>query len=279
MKPSQKLAPNLGGVPETLLWPLWNRASEQRVEAPLIKDPMAADLVDRLDYDFQASFGKPNVSHAIRSRVFDDAVSAWLNHHPQGMVISLGEGLDTQFWRIDNGSMRWLSVDLEESIRLRRKLLPEHGRMTSLSCSAFDRIWMDHAPENEPVFIIMAGLLMYFEEQEIFSLLKDMADRFPGSEVIFDAIPPWIAAKTMKKKGWQVTKTYVAPRLTWGMHYRDIHRIAAVHPALQVKQKLSYDAPFPKRMRPYCWLTKIPGFRDRFAPWMLHLNIAAGHRI
>ncbi len=269
----EKYTPTLGGVPETLLWPLWNRAAEQRVKVPLIEDPMAAALVEQIDYDFEASFGKPNAGHAIRARVFDDAAKAWLWHHPEGMIISLGEGLDTQFWRIDNGSMQWLSVDLEESIQIRKQLLPEHDRIQTLTCSAFDRKWMNHVPEDERVFIIMAGLLMYFEEKEVFSLIRDIADRFPGSELIFDAIPQWLAAKSMSKKGWYVTKNYVAPQVPWGLRYGDIDKILAVHPALQVKQKLAYDAPFPKRMRPYSWLSKIPNFRNIFAPWMLHLKI------
>ena len=275
MTSENKYSPKLEGVPETLLWPLWNRASEQKVDNPLIDDPMAADLVKKIDYDFAASFGKPNAGHAIRSRVFDDAVRTWLRKHPEGFIISLGEGLDTQFWRIDNGKMRWLSVDLEESITLRKTLLPKHPRLQTLSCSAFDRVWMDHAPENGPVFVIMAGLLMYFEEKEIFSLFKDIAERFPpGTELIFDAIPPWLAAKSMKGKGWQITKDYVAPRLPWGVKYKDIDTIASVHPSFRVKNKLTYSDPFPKRMRPYSWLTKIPKVRDNIAPWMLHLEVA-----
>jgi O-methyltransferase involved in polyketide biosynthesis len=271
----EKYTPALDGVPETLLWPLWNRAAEQRVKEPLIQDPMAAALVEKIDYDFAASFGKPNASHAVRSRVFDDAARAWLQTHPERTIVSLGEGLDTQFWRIDNGKMRWLSVDLEESIRIRTELLPGHERMQTLICSAFDRAWMEHVPEQEPVFIIMAGLLMYFEEQEIFSLLCDIAERFPSaSEFIFDAIPPWLAAKSMKGDGWKVTKSYVAPHLPWGMKYKDADAIANLHPALRVKRKLTYADPFPKRMRPYSWLSKISRIRDTIAPWMLHMEIA-----
>ena len=273
MKPNEKYTPRLDGVPETLLWPLWNRAAEQQVKQPLINDPMAVELLGKIDYDFEARFGKPNVGHPIRSRFFDDAATQWLQRNPQGLVISLGEGLDTQFWRIDNGAMRWLSVDLEESIRVRNQLLPEHGRIQTLSCSAFDRTWMDQVSDKGPVFILMAGLLMFFKESEIFSLFRDMADRFPGSEFIFDAIPPWLAAKSMNKKGWRITKTYTAPQMPWGIRYKDVDTILAVHPALQLKQRITYADVSPKRMRPYSWLTKIPKLRDTIAPWMLHVKI------
>ena len=43
---------------------------------------------------------------------------------PAGTVVALGDGLETQFWRVDNGRVRWLSVDLEEGAPLARGRLP-----------------------------------------------------------------------------------------------------------------------------------------------------------
>ena len=83
----------------------------QTNKAPLIDDSIAASLVDQIDYDFRASFGKPHVSHVIRSRVMDDAIKAWQIDNPRGTVVSLGEGLESQFWRVDNGSMKMTACD------------------------------------------------------------------------------------------------------------------------------------------------------------------------
>jgi O-methyltransferase involved in polyketide biosynthesis len=46
------------------------------------------DLVQRLDYDF-SRFGPGHLSHAIRGRVLDDAVRAFLARHPDA-VAALG---------------------------------------------------------------------------------------------------------------------------------------------------------------------------------------------
>jgi O-methyltransferase involved in polyketide biosynthesis len=49
----------------------------------------------------------------------------FLAANPDGTVVALGEGLETQFWRVDNGRVRWLTVDLPETIAAasrRRKL-------------------------------------------------------------------------------------------------------------------------------------------------------------
>ena len=94
---------------------------------PLLKDPRAVEIVDRLDYDFgDASRGAG--WHAVRVATFDAAIRRFLARHPSGTVVALGEGLETQFWRVDNGRMRWISVDLPEALELRRKLLPEGPR-------------------------------------------------------------------------------------------------------------------------------------------------------
>lgn len=102
-----RVRPMLDGVPETLLWTLYNRAYEAGQPYPVIDDPMALQLVADLDYPFEERFGRPNAFHsqaqALRSRCFDLAVEGYLRAHPQATVVGLGDGLETGFWRVDNG--------------------------------------------------------------------------------------------------------------------------------------------------------------------------------
>ena len=68
------------------------------------------------------------------------------------MVVGLGEGLETQFSRVDNGRVRWLSVDVEEAIEIRKQFLPDTDRHRNLACSALDFRWMDEV-EGDEVFV------------------------------------------------------------------------------------------------------------------------------
>ena len=43
--------------------------------------------------------------------------SRFLAANPDGTVVALGEGLETGFWRVDNGSVNWLTVELPETGR------------------------------------------------------------------------------------------------------------------------------------------------------------------
>ena len=74
--------PNLTGVPETMLWTLYNRASEAARPDGMIDDPDALRILKALDYDFQTAFGKPDPVHAMRSLIFDEAINRFLVKHP-----------------------------------------------------------------------------------------------------------------------------------------------------------------------------------------------------
>ncbi|MDI1431347.1 hypothetical protein QHF89_17765 [Polyangium sorediatum] len=59
---------NLTGIPETMLWTLHNRASEAKRPDAILRDPDAIRIYESVRYDFERSFGKPDGSHAMRSR-------------------------------------------------------------------------------------------------------------------------------------------------------------------------------------------------------------------
>jgi O-methyltransferase involved in polyketide biosynthesis len=145
---------DLSGVPETLLGNLGRRAAAARAGA--LRDPMAIQVVDQLDYDF-AELTRGALLHAVRVATFDKAVHQFLVSHPTGTVVALGEGLETQFWRVDNGQMRWLTVDLPETMQLRRQLLRDGPRQSSHQGSALDLRWLDALHPADAVLVTTQG--------------------------------------------------------------------------------------------------------------------------
>jgi O-methyltransferase involved in polyketide biosynthesis len=179
---------DLSGVPETLLWNLGRRAAAARAGSSLLEDPLAIEVADRLQYDFTDS-SRGAGWHAVRVATFDAAVRRFLGSHPAGQVVALGEGLETQFWRLDNGRMRWLTVDLPAVLDLRRQVLPEDPRHSSHAGSALDLGWLDQLDPAEPVLITAQGLLVYFQRNEVHELIAAIAERLPGSSFVFDVVP------------------------------------------------------------------------------------------
>ena len=221
----ERIAVDLSGVPETLLWNLGRRAAAARTRKPLLQDPRAVEIVDRLDYDFgDASRGAG--WQAVRVATFDAAIRRFLARHPSGTVVALGEGLETQFWRVDNGRMRWVSVDLPETLELRHKLLPDGPRRRSHAGSAFEMEWLDDLDPATPVLVTAQGLFVYFQREQVHELIAAMARRLPGASLIFDVVPEKMLEMVRR---WPDRASSQASRLwSWAFNSEERTAISAI---------------------------------------------------
>jgi O-methyltransferase involved in polyketide biosynthesis len=223
----------LEGVSATTLWTLHNRATEAKRSDRAIDDPYAVAVFDAIDYDY-LKFGKPNQSHALRAKAFDAAMAEYLHAHPKASVVALAEGLQTSFWRLQAEGLadhlRWYSVDLPPVIALQEELLPHDDRITDLAQSALDFGWMDQVDAADGVFITAEGLFMYLQPGDVRGLLAACAARFPGGQLIFDSIPPWLSRKTLK--GWQLSGRYTAPPMPFGINADDAIAMATQIPGV-----------------------------------------------
>jgi O-methyltransferase involved in polyketide biosynthesis len=239
---SNGVVPGLADVSETMLWSLHNRAHEAKREDGILEDPTSVGIHGAIDYDFDGRFGEPEGLLAVRAAGIDRAIREWLRRHPNGCVVSLGEGLETQVRRVDNGRMHWLSVDLHDAIELRERFLPPTERFRHLSVSALDPAWMDAVDPSDGVFIVAQGLLMYLEPEEVRAFFTTVSDRFPAVEMVFDVVPRWFSALTTQ--GLMKTQNYRLPRMPWGINRNEIEpTLRAWHPDIAAVTLLDYVAP------------------------------------
>ncbi len=234
--------PHLTDVPETMLWALYNRAAEAGRTDGVLADPDSVRIHKSIDYDFQGHFGSPAGSLAVRAVAIDDVLRQWLKRHPDGLVVSLGEGLETQSRRVDNGTMRWLSVDLPEAIAFREQFLKPTDRFRHIAASALDVAWMDGLDTEHGVFIVAQGLLMYLRPEAVRGLLSTIANRFPGAEMVFDVVPRWFSSLTAI--GLRQTPQYRLPPMPWGLDRDEAaSTLRRWHPRLTAVAFLDYRLP------------------------------------
>jgi O-methyltransferase involved in polyketide biosynthesis len=214
---------DLSGVGETLLGNLGRRAVAARAGA--LNDPLAIELVDRLDYDF-GDAARGARWHAVRVATFDAEVRRFLRAHPAGTVVALGEGLETQFWRLDNGQVRWLTVDLPETLELRRRLLPDGPRQSSHRGSALDLGWIDRLDPADPILVTAQGLFPYFRRDQVHGLIAGIAERLPGSELVFDVVPK--AMLELARRGSGRERDLAVELWTWVFDRDERAAIAAI---------------------------------------------------
>ncbi len=148
------------GVPHTALTALHGRVAEAKRPGGVLRDPEAIRIYDSMDYDFERHLGSPDALCAIRAARIDRLLRRWLRHHPDGTVVSLGEGLETQRYRVDTGRMEWLSIDLPDAIRLRETFISPGERFRHLAGSTLDPAWMDEVDATKDLFVVAQGLFM-----------------------------------------------------------------------------------------------------------------------
>jgi O-methyltransferase involved in polyketide biosynthesis len=221
----------LEGVPETLLWTLYHRAGEARRTDAVLEDPKGVEVRDAIDFPFAERFGEASAGlsqwQALRARRFDVEVRRFLAEHPDGTVVALGEGLETQFWRVDNGRVRWLTVDLPETIAVRERLLPAGGRRSVIAASALDEDWLDAVDASRGVLVTAQGLLMYLERDEVHRLIAACARRLPGKALLLHAIPRWLGERSRQGRLGS-PDGYQPPPWTWGLDAGERHAIEAL---------------------------------------------------
>ena len=219
----ERIAVELSGVPETLLGNLGRRAAAARAGA--LQDPLAVEIVDRLEYDFTV-FARGARAHAVRVATVDGAVRRFLKAYPAATVVALGEGLETQFWRVDNGQLRWLTVDVPETMQLRHRLLPDGPRQSSHCGSALDLGWMDGLDSSEPLLVTAQGLLPYFRREEVHRLIAAIAQRLPGSVMVFDCVPEAMLNLVRRASGRE--RDLAVTLWTWLFSARERAAISAI---------------------------------------------------
>lgn len=192
---NEKIAIKLDGVAKTLLIPLIARAYDNTLPVPIIGDPYAKDVLEKIEFNADAMSMTPfkNGSIALRASQLDRWAVAFLKNNDNATVLHLACGFDSRMQRVEWGEKtRWIDIDLPEVIELRRKIQPVSlpGRDYSLlGVDVLDENWMHDTGEvSGPVLVIMEGLLAYLPEKDARGLLQRICQTFSEGEMVFESV-------------------------------------------------------------------------------------------
>lgn len=173
----------LGPIEDTLFIPLIGRiiASEKYpthiqdkkailLKSKLFQDPKIEKLYNKylnLEYDV--------IKSATRSRTMDRLAQNFIDNNENAIIVLLGCGLETTFYRLDNGKTIWYEVDLENVIEYRKKIIGETPRDICISSDAFSDTWLKEIKSkhpDSPILIIAGGFLYYFDSKIVMNFFK-----------------------------------------------------------------------------------------------------------
>ena len=95
---------DLGGVAETLLITLYMQAKNTQSKRPKLNDRKAAELIQKIDYDF-SKFNTARASYygvLARAKIMDREARKFIEKYPDCVVVSVGCGLLHRLHRLQD---------------------------------------------------------------------------------------------------------------------------------------------------------------------------------
>jgi O-methyltransferase involved in polyketide biosynthesis len=187
-------------VSETALITLRSRVMEARKSSPVLEDPVGEECFEALMALAPDELRKrvmerklsPVLSMhiALRARKYDNLCREFLEEYPDGLIVSLGCGFDTRFWRLGGGAVRYLELDLPGVIRTKQEVLKDRITYGMMEDSVLEEEWILKVKKIQAgkVLFIAEGLFMYLPKDKTIQTLTRLADTFTSSRLIMEVV-------------------------------------------------------------------------------------------
>ena len=173
------------------------RADDAAAPHPVCNDHLAARFVTPEIRQLMApalAHPGPAASNVARHRIIDDLLRAALAADPTRRILLQGAGFDTRAFRLPGG--RWVEVDDPGLLAYKEARLPAAEAPNPLT-----RIAIDFATESvrerlaplagdDPVLIVLEGVLMYLPDEVIVELGRTFLALFPNHQLLADVQSP-----------------------------------------------------------------------------------------
>ena len=254
---------NLEGVEKTMLLTLFTKARHSQETNHKFYDPMAIDVISKIDYDFTLANKDSTMQMGVIARtiVLDDLVSNYISMHPNCTIVNIASGMDTRFNRLDNGIIKWYNVDLENSARFRLNYIKDSDREKTLAYSAMDPAWPDEIDHDDDILFVIEGLTMYLLEDDVRQILDVIDANFKSCSIFVEIMPP-ASVKNVKEKSVEETDS----KFIWGVEKG--HELLSLNPNFKwIKDVNLFDGldVYKPIIRLFSWIPFIRSKMDYIA--------------
>ncbi len=246
-------------VESTMLIPLMIKANETKSKKARIKDNKAVEIINTLGVDDPTL--DQFMSHEgviARTILFDHAAKEFINNHPHALCINLACGLDDRFTRVDNGKILWYDIDLNDVINLRQEFFKQEDRRKFLIGSMLEDDWVADIEKREDVLVIMEGVLMYFEKEEVKTAFDVINKHFNKATIISELM----CKKATKMSSKHDTIKHTNATFKWGVDHGS--EITDMFDNLMLLDEVSFN----EEMKKY----SIRGFLFAHLPGIKNMN-------
>lgn len=227
---------NLSDVSKTAIITMACRATQSEDPKSDFNDQMAVQSLNKLTdlasesekktiLKIKKMYGKYSKNEAkslvLRVSMIDRVVNDYISNNQEAIVINVACGFDTRYWRIDRKDCTYIELDLPEVIDQKKELLGDQIDYRMISSSVLDFSWIDEVTKdrNSNFIIIMEGLLMYLQEEDVKELLGEISRRFINSQLVTDALDKKLTEGLYKKIANWSSKLFFGFELDWNFGF------------------------------------------------------------
>lgn len=189
----------LSDVSETAIITLKSRVIESKRNNPVIRDDISSECLEKIGLLLPKAHKRlldrklPSTltRHiALRARKYDLYTKEFLENYPDGLVVSLGCGFDTRYWRVSESAWKYVEIDLPNVIEAKREILKDRMKYLTIGCSVLEDEWIKEilAVQNKNVLFLAEGLFMYLPQKEVGSLFRKLSESFSNSFIVFETV-------------------------------------------------------------------------------------------
>ncbi|OUM64558.1 hypothetical protein PIROE2DRAFT_60573 [Piromyces sp. E2] len=180
-------------VADTLFILLRGRIYSSENFPHILKDEMAVSIKDKIpkEKEDKKQSQYTQLASAVRSFNMDKYIKQFMNENPEGIIVEIGCGLETTYYRNDDSKHQWYALDLPEVIDYREKLLKNGDNQTLIRGDILKIDWMNKINEeanNKPVLISAGGLFHYFPKDQVLTVMKNIQQNINNAQLIFDTL-------------------------------------------------------------------------------------------
>lgn len=190
----------MNNVNKTLYIPLYGKAFVSKKNI-IIHDKKAEEIWEKEGFDLKGKSKSKWLAYymAIRAAIYDEWVSRELEKNPNAIVLHIGCGMDSRVMRVSAENTVWYDIDFPDVIEERRKYYAESDYYHMLPADMRADEWKKSIEPDRDAVIVLEGVSMYFEPEELTGLLSNLAGHFRSVKMLMDCYTEK-AAKVSKYK-------------------------------------------------------------------------------
>ena len=190
----------MNSVNKTLYIPLYGKAYVSR-KGIILNDKKAEEIWSAEGFELKGKSKSKWLAYymGMRSAVFDQWLLEEMKKDNGAVVLHIGCGMDSRVIRVGTDGHLWYDIDFPSVIEERKKYYVEDELYHMIEADVRQQNWLEAVPKAKHAIIVMEGVSMYFEPQELRKVLEQISTHFATVNLLMDCYTTF-AAKASKYK-------------------------------------------------------------------------------